>query len=78
MNVKVLYLGEKGYCIMETRVRLQEETVFVFHNVIFLKKFKKHSCNQRHGVFNIHRDANRGLPLFSPESPPLGCTDFTT
>ena len=36
-NVKVLYLGEKGICVMETRVRLQEETGFVFHNVICLK-----------------------------------------
>ena len=37
LNAKVLYLGEKGTCIMENRVRLQEDTMFVFHNVIFLK-----------------------------------------
>jgi len=37
LNVKVLYLGEKGIFVMETRVRLQEEIMFIFHNVIFLK-----------------------------------------
>ena len=37
LNVKVLYLVEKGTCIMENWVRLQEDTMLVFHNVIFLK-----------------------------------------
>ena len=37
LNVKVLYLVEKGICNMENRVPFQEDTSFVFHNVIFLK-----------------------------------------
>ena len=45
MNAKVLYLVKKGTRTMENRVRLQEETLLIFHNVIFLQFTKNiHGC----------------------------------
>ena len=63
-NVKVLYLVEKGTCTLENRVRLQEETLFVFHKVIFLKFTK--SIQEFTGIDYYAPGCEPWTPTISP------------
>ena len=49
LNVKLSYLVEKGTYYIGNSVRLREETLFVFHDVIFLK-FTKNEWNKQRTI----------------------------